>query len=117
MSEPPDDEVGDGRASPRRRVLFSGKLVYGPTDMTLDCAISDLSKTGARVRLSGPEPLVEPIYLVDLRNGLAYRARQAWRRAALVGLEFSDYYDLRNAPPDIPKLVRRLWVEHTRYGV
>ena len=113
MNEPPEREP-KGRATPRRRVLLSGKLVYGAAEMTLDCAISDLSETGARVRLTGAEPLVEPIYLVDLRNGLGYRAKQAWRRGALVGLSFSDYYDLSKPPPELPRIVRQLWVEHVR---
>ncbi len=80
--------------------------------MTQDCAISDLSKSGAKVRLQGSEPLVEPIYLIDLRNGLGYRARQAWRRGATAGLEFSEYYDLREPPPGLPRVVRQLWIDH-----
>lgn len=100
--------------SPRRRVLLSGKLVYGDNEMTLDCAITDISDTGARVRLQGAQLLVEPIYLVDLRHGVAYRARRAWRREELVGLAFSERYDLRSPPPELPKLVRQLWIEATR---
>jgi hypothetical protein len=82
--------------------------------MTLDCAIIDISDTGARVRLEGAQLLVEPLYLVDLRHGLAYRARRAWRRDDLVGLAFSERYDLTAPPPELPRLVRQLWVEATR---
>ena len=110
----PQDKSSDGRVTPRRRVLLSGKLVYGASEMTLDCAILDLSTTGARVRLRGAEPLVEPIYLVDLMHGMAYRARQIWRREAQVGLAFVAGYDLRTPPSDLPRLVRQLWIESTR---
>ena len=41
-------------------------------------------------------------------------ARQAWRRGAQVGLSFVRHFDLRDPPPDLPKLVRRIWVEQTR---
>jgi hypothetical protein len=114
MSDPPNKPPADGRSSPRRRVLLSGKIVYGGNEMTLDCAIIDISDTGARVRLEGARLLVEPLYLVDLRHGTAYRARRAWRREDLVGLAFSERYDLTTPPPELPKLVRQLWVEATR---
>jgi hypothetical protein len=114
MSDSADKPPSDGRVSPRRRVLLSGKIVYGGNEMTLDCAIIDISDTGARVRLQGAQLLVEPLYLVDLRHGIAYRARRAWRREDLVGLAFSERYDLRAPPPELPKLVRQLWVEATR---
>jgi hypothetical protein len=93
---------------------LSGKLVYGDTEMTIDCAISDLSSNGARVRLAGPELLKEPIYLINVSHGVAFRSREAWRRGNLVGLTFTEHYDLRTPPPELPKLVRRIWVEQTR---
>ena len=82
--------------------------------MTLDCAIIDISETGARVRLEGAELVVEPLYLVDLRHGAAYRARKVWRRGQSVGLAFSERYDLSAPPPELPRLVRQLWIEATR---
>jgi hypothetical protein len=117
MSEPPERPPGEARADPRRRALLSGALVYGAAELTLGCAISDLSRSGARVRLHGAELLMEPIYLVDLSHGLAYRARQAWRRDEVVGLAFVDYFDLRQPPPELPRIVRRLWVDHSRQSL
>ncbi len=93
-------------------MLLSGKLVFGEAELSVDCAISDLSKSGARVRVVGAPILAEPIYLLDLRHGLAFKAREAWRRDALIGLAFHDYYDVTQSPPEAPKILRRLWVEH-----
>jgi len=114
MTEPPSKGPAEQRAHPRRRALLSGKLVYGEPPMTIDCAISDLSRSGARVRLPGPEPLAEPVYLIDVRHGLAFRAREVWRDGARIGLSFTAYYDLRDPPPELPKIVRQLWVEQIR---
>jgi hypothetical protein len=114
MSEPPDNDPQRRRSQPRRRVLLSGKLVYGEPPMTMDCAISDLSRGGARIRLPGPEPLAEPLYLIDVRHGLAFRAREMWRQGNRIGLSFTAYYDLRTPPPELPKIVRQLWVEQIR---
>jgi hypothetical protein len=114
MAEPPEDDGANQRGEPRRRVLLSGKLVYGPSEMTLDCAISDFSRAGARVRLAGGEALIDPIYLIDTRHGLAFKAREVWRRGTLVGLSFTNYFDLNKPPPDLPKIVRRVWIEQIR---
>ena len=114
MSEPPDNDPQRRRSQPRRRVLLSGKLVYGEPPMTMDCAISDLSRGGARIRLPGPEPLAEPLYLIDVRHGLAFRAREMWRQGNRIGLSFTAYYDLRTPPPELPKIVRQMWVEQIR---
>ena len=111
MTEPTGQK---NRASERRRVLLGGRLVHGPAENTVECAILDTSEKGARVRLSGSLLLVDPVYLVNLTHGLAFKVRQAWRRGDLLGLEFGDRYDLREPPPELPKIIRRLWVEQTR---
>lgn len=115
MADPVHKDA-ESRQEPRRRVLLSGKIVYGAPEMTLDCAIADLSESGARVRLQGPEPLKEPIYLIAVRLGLAFRASEAWRNGAVVGLSFTSKYELRDPPAGLPPLVRRIWVEQTREG-
>jgi hypothetical protein len=114
MADPPEEEGAEHRAAARRRVLLSGKVIYGEAQMTLDCAISNLSTSGAQVRLSGPEPLSDPIYLINVRHGLAFRAREAWRRGAVVGLEFTQHFDLRAGSAEAPLIVRRIWLEQTR---
>ena len=115
MTRGPDKSPSQTRI-PRRRGLLSGKLVYGPTQHTLDCAISDMSQTGARIRLEGALALSDPLYLIDVTHGLAFMAKEIWRRDAEVGLSFQRYFDLRTPVPELPSLVRRLWVEQTRSG-
>ncbi|MFI4933137.1 MAG: PilZ domain-containing protein [Caulobacterales bacterium] len=115
MTEPPPEkDESDHRAETRRRVLFSGKLVYGFPEMSLDCAIADISRTGARVRLPGPEPLIDPIYLIEVRHGLAFRAREVWRRESLVGLSFTNTFNLNNPNQELPPIVRQLWLAQVR---
>jgi hypothetical protein len=114
MAHLPHNASPDQRASIRRRVILSGRLVYGQPEMTIDCAISDMSDTGARVRLKGSPLLVNPVYLIDIRHGLAFRAREVWRQGSEVGLAFSRYFDLNKPGPDLPAVVRRIWVEQIR---
>ncbi len=115
MSDPSSPVPPHNRASQRQRVLFGGRIVYGPSaDTSIDCRIMDISEKGARVRLAGALLLVDPIYLVNLTQGRAFRARQAWRRGDLLGLEFIESYDLREPPPELPRIIRQVWVEQTR---
>ena len=112
--ESPPETPGNNRQELRRRALLSGCVVYGPAELTVNCTIADISSAGARLRFSTPEPLVEPLYLIDLSHGLAFKARVAWRKDNVVGLAFSEYLDLSKPNQDAPRVLRRLWVEHLR---
>ena len=102
------------RSEPRRRVLLSGCLVHGDPPQSVECAIADLSRSGARVRIEGPEPLASPLFLIDLTHGLAFEASVVWRRPTLVGLTFSGYFDLSEPGSTAPKILRALWAEQFR---
>jgi len=86
-------------------------VVYGDQDLTLDCAIRDLSDKGARVRLASPVALPARIHLIEVRKGLAFDCRVTWRNMPEFGLEFVRAYDLTTAPPEKDDALRRIWVE------
>ncbi|MBS0412345.1 MAG: PilZ domain-containing protein [Proteobacteria bacterium] len=113
-SEPPTDDPGGKRREQRRRVLLSGKLVHSAGELTVDCAIQDLSATGARIRVPDDTLVGDPIYLINMSHGVAWRARVAWRRDNRLGLAFSHAFDLSQVNEDAPKVLRRLWMEHIR---
>lgn len=114
MAEMSDKKTSEGRGQPRRRVLLGGKLIHGEPPRSLDCSVADLSQSGAKVRLEGPEPLSAPIYLVVIRKDLAFCAQVEWRRGATIGLSFDRAFDLKTPSADLPRIVRQLWVEQTR---
>ena len=113
-SAPPVDDGSGKRREHRRRVLLTGRLVHSPAELTVDCAIQDISRGGARVRLGADTMLGDPLYLVDMSHGLAFRARVAWRRENRAGLTFSRYFDLSKPDADAPKILRRLWIDYIR---
>ncbi len=99
------------RIAPRRRGVLSGTVVHGPTFFTANCAILDISLSGARIRMPAGETLGEPMYLIDFSHGLAFEARVAWRREDRIGLRFKTYYDLAKPEAGCPVLLRRLWID------
>src|SRR5215469_799680 len=114
MARTPNERESEARAEQRRRVLLGGKLIYGDPPLSLDCSVADLSESGARIRLQGPEPLRKPIYLVVIRQELAFLAKEEWRKGATIGLSFVRAFDLKNPAPELPRIVRQLWIEQTR---
>src|SRR5260221_12784557 len=68
----PESELRSGQ---RRRVLFSGRIVHSRAEMTVDCAIQDISTTGDRVRVSGSDLVGDPLFLINMRTRLPFHSQ------------------------------------------
>lgn len=111
LDDKPSAIASDQRARARRRVLLAGKLVYGDADLTMDCAIRDLSPGGARVRIQGPVALPSRLKLIEVKTGRAFDCEVAWRRMPEVGLRFLGAHDLTHDAGGDLKMLKRVWVE------
>jgi len=89
-----------------------GKIVFDDAARSLDCTIRDISDSGARVRWAGGELLPPEVHLIEVRRGLAFRARVAWARGAELGLTFLETHDLNQASSPALRAMRRIWMEH-----
>jgi PilZ domain-containing protein len=105
------DDAPNHRKARRKRTLLSGKLAYGAGAFSIDCVISDLSETGARVQVQPGATIPEQIYLIHLRARTAYQAKVAWRRGDFAGLEFLATHDLEKADTAELKLMRLYCVD------
>ena len=111
-------EPGEHRHEARRRAFLGAKLVFGAGAFTVDCVVRDISEDGARVRLPEGQPVPDILYLVEMRSGMAYEARVAWKRHPEIGLAFIHAYGLRDASESHLLGLKRLWIEHCqRSGV
>lgn len=101
----------DGRNARRQRVLLGGKIVYDDGACSYDCAIRDLSESGARLGIRGATVLPKFFYLIDLRNGVAYDSEVIWRNATQTGVKFRGSLDVSAlSDPDL-KYLRNLYIE------
>lgn len=91
------------RSSDRQRTLLAGILIHGAAALTVDCAIRDLSKSGARVRLGAPDNFSKPLMFLVCRSGEAFEAEITWRRANDVGLTFLRQCNLSAAETPIER--------------
>ena len=77
----------DKRTQKRRRVLKDGRVLLPGSRVTYDCAVRDLSETGARLRLQSDSIILpERFELVFVADHLAYPAFRKWRRGDEYGV-------------------------------
>ena len=77
----------DKRSQQRRRTLKDGRVLLPGSRVTYDCAIRDLSETGARIRLQSDSIMLpEQFELVFVADSLAYPAIRKWRRGNEYGV-------------------------------
>ena len=107
------DSAEERRTGERRRVLLGGKLVFGPSELTIDCAIRSLSPNGARIRLPLHLATSDDVWLIDISGGIAHRAVVVWRCLPDIGLKFIERFDLRTPTPASMLHLRMLWLEST----
>ncbi len=102
--------MSDHRQHPRQRTLLSGMVVFDDGARSLGCTIRDLSESGAKIRLPGPEILPGTVWLIEMRSGMAHRCRVSWRTQLEAGLQFEQSHRLdQGAPEDFARL-RPLWL-------
>src|SRR5258708_15534606 len=100
------------RKEGRRRTLFSGMLASCSGAFTINCTVTNFSMSGARVRVDPGALLSGKVWLVHLREKLAFETRIAWRDACDIGLEFIQAHDLSGATRADLKTLRRYCIDH-----
>jgi hypothetical protein len=101
----------DHRRAMRQRAFLGAKLVYGDGAFTVDCVVRDVSLTGARIKLPEGQAVPDSVFLVEMRSGIAYEARVAWKRHPEIGLEFIHQHGLAEASTPHMMILKRLWME------
>lgn len=103
--------IADARSGVRRRTLLRGRICWGAQyAISCDCAIRDLSESGAQLRLPSSQALPPTFALIHILEGAAFEAEVAWRRGDLAGVKFLQRHDLREAAPRDLLPLRNVWL-------
>jgi hypothetical protein len=107
----PDDmpPPSERRPKPRKRMLLSAIITYGGGNYSFECAIRDLSETGARVGV-GKHPFPSEFYLINIRDRVAYDAKVVWNDANNIGVTFKKTYPLSGVVDPSLSYLKRLWL-------
>ena len=102
------------RKSPRKKVLLTGKVIYGDGTHVLDCTIGDISATGARIMLTQGRSIPANVYLLDMVNRVAYEATVVSERAGGFGMKFLKILPLAQVAAPELRYLKRIWLENAQ---
>ena len=104
----------DRRRLPRKRVVLRGEIVYDEGRYTLSCLIRSISTKGARITVQKGLSMPTHVYLIDIRNGMAYGAEVTWMCSPLFGLNFLRTYKLAELTEPHLQYLKRFWLNCAR---
>jgi len=85
-----DIRMSENRSSRRQRTALNGRLVFNNRSSVLDCAVRNLSATGAWLTFPEISELPPEFELEIPNRGLRVLARLVWSRGANHGVAFVD---------------------------
>jgi hypothetical protein len=100
------------RPPPRRRVLLGGLVTYAQGTHCFSCAIRDLSETGARITMKSKQALPSSVFLINLRDRVAYECRTAWNSGYDAGLQIDKVLPLDALDDSRLAFLKRLGHSH-----
>ncbi|HQT37902.1 MAG TPA: hypothetical protein PK231_00660 [Acidocella sp.] len=77
----------NNRRIKRQRVVKMGKIIFGASDITVDCLICDETSAGVLVETETPVPVPDEVK-IKLTNGGTFRAVRRWVLGNKIGFEF-----------------------------
>ena len=93
----PAPPVAERRPNKRRaRTLLGGIVSHLDGSRSFNCVIRDLSEEGARIAFLKNQYFPSKIYLINVRDRLAYDAEVVWNNGAQAGLKFKMVHRLPN---------------------
>ena len=96
------------RPPPRRRVLLGGLITYGQGTHCFSCSIRDFSETGARISMKTRLALPSHIFLINLRDRVAYECRTKWSKGFDAGLAIEKAMPLDELNDSKLRFLKRL---------
>lgn len=107
--------AADPRQVVRKQVYNKGKLFFGDDfAFVVDCVISDMTDSGARVQVDPRTAVADKFWLVHLKDRSVYHATIAWRRHGSVGLKLTFPHDLRSPNTSEMKTLSQYCDAHDR---
>lgn len=79
--------MDDRRNKRRQKTLKSAKIVFN-NDCVIDCAVRNLSETGACIEVSSPLGIPNAFDLVIEHDALTRPCRVAWKTTKRLGVAF-----------------------------
>jgi hypothetical protein len=92
------ENQAEKRSKPRRRVAKAAKITFGDFVFVRDCALRDVSATGARITVTAAHEVPDEFHLIFSSDRMMRKVLVVWRRGQEIGVEFDG--ELRNLMQD-----------------
>jgi hypothetical protein len=99
------------RPKARRRVLFGGIVTYFDGQHHIACTIRNLTPDGARISVPIRQPIPSNVYLINLKDRVAYESTIVWNTGSEAGLAFSKILPLAEITDPALAYLKKLWHE------
>lgn len=99
------------RGARRRRVLLFGRISDATGAQIAECAISNLSLTGAQIRLYTEQSFPSLVYLLNSKTHAAHLSEIVWHSDGRMGLDFRETFDLDGDIPDRLSFLKTLLID------
>jgi hypothetical protein len=76
------------RVASRIRSILAARIVFNRQCSTIECAVRDISATGARLLVSPHVAIPDEFHVEVPRKARTFRARLVWRRGEACGVRF-----------------------------
>jgi PilZ domain len=98
------------RCEPRYKVFKAGKIVSADSSTVLDVSIKDISRGGARIKVTASIDIPDEFDLIIPADGVRHHCRICWRKGDQFGVQFTDVArrDVGIKPALIPDLQQKI---------
>jgi hypothetical protein len=79
------------RSARRYKSFLQGRVLFNNRRSSIDCVVRDISKTGARLRISDAITVPDAVELYLPSKDEIYRSRVLWRRDEEMGVTFIQH--------------------------
>ena len=112
MTKPPASATASIERRPKRRnrVLLGGIVASVDGSHSFNCMIRDISPGGARVFPRGQQ-VPSNLYLIHIRDRVAYEATVIWNNGKDVGVSFTNQFRLAEIVDPTKQFLTRLWYD------
>ncbi len=98
------------RPKPRKRMLLTAIITYDGGNYSFECAIRDLSETGAQVGVGKHTQFPNEFFIKNIRHRVAYDAKVIWNDTNNIGVTFQKTYPLSGVVDPSLSYLRKLWM-------
>ena len=109
--------TADRRPKPRKRVLLAGIVAHSNGAHSFNCHFRNLSDSGARIFVGRDAQFPTELFLINVRDQVAYQSRVIWNNGSEVGITYTSTLPLAEITDPSLNYLKRLWLARRDWAI